>query len=95
MTQMHKDNLKEYGTKQSVIDKNITGKLNCCPGHKTYSIYTCWGEAVLCSYCEQVKVEGVADAMAGVHGSAFFTYRNYDDFLSGLVSSEDTSGIHY
>ena len=95
MTQKYQDRLKEYGSKQDIINKNIPGKITCCKGHKTYHIYSCWGEAVLCSYCGQVKEEGVADEMAGVHGSMFITYRNYEDFLSGLIANEDNSGIYY
>ncbi len=95
MTQKYKDRLKKYGSEQEIIDKNISGNLTCCAGHKTYHIYSCWGEAVLCSYCGQVKEEGIADAMGGTHGSVFITYRTYDDFLSGLISNRDESGIGY
>ena len=95
MTKKYEDRLKKYGSKQDIIAKNISGGIACCSGYKTYHIYECWGEAVLCSYCEQVKQEGIADAMSGTSGSMFITYRTYDDFLSGFISGRDESGIRY
>ena len=87
-------NINAYGSEEHVLASNVNGTIACC-NVPTKRIYRCWGECVLCPKCGKVIEEGVQDAMGGTHGSAFFYYNNYTDFLKRQPSSEDASGVSY